>query len=226
MQKLENLTLVIPARYEADSLPITIKEIKELFELKILVVLQQDDFETINAIKKLDIEILYQPNKGYGDALVFGISKVDTKYFSIFNADGSFNPNELSGMIDKLNFEKFDIVFGSRYLKNAGSEDDTFLTFIGNKFFSFLGKILFKLNISDILYTFIVGDTKKVNELLLKSHDFRLCVEIPVNAKKQGLKITDFPCHERPRIAGFKKVNEFKDGFLILMKLLMLKFSK
>ena len=226
MQKLENLTLVVPARYEADSLPATIKEIKELFEVKILVVMQKDDFETINAIKSLDIEILYQPNKGYGDALVFGISKVNTKFFSIFNADGSFNPKELFEMNNKLNLEKFDIIFGSRYLKNAGSEDDTIITFIGNKFFSTLGKILFKLNISDILYTFIVGDTKKVNEMKLKSHDFRFCVELPIVAKKKGLRITDFPCYERPRIAGFKKVNELRDGFLILLKLLMLKFSK
>ena len=37
-------------------------------------------------------------------------------------------------MKNKLEDEKLDLIFGSRYLKNAGSEDDTFLTFIGNKF--------------------------------------------------------------------------------------------
>ena len=226
MHDLENLTLVIPARYEADSLPITIKEIKKLYNVKIKVVLQKEDIETIKSIQELDVEILNQPKKGYGDALIYGISKVQTRFFSIFNADGSFNPREIIDMKNKLEDEKLDLIFGSRYLKNAGSEDDTFLTFIGNKFFTFFGNVLFQLNISDILYTFVLGDTKSVNELFLKSYDFRLCVELPVAAKKKGLKISDFPCYERPRIAGFKKVNEFKDGFLILLKLLMLKISK
>ncbi|WP_440928132.1 glycosyltransferase [Candidatus Pelagibacter sp.] len=226
MHDLENLTLIIPARYEADSLPITIKEIQSLYNVKIKVVLQKEDIETIKSIQELDVEILNQPKKGYGDALIYGISKVQTRFFSIFNADGSFNPREIINMKNKLEYEKLDLVFGSRYLKNAGSEDDTFLTFIGNKFFTFFGNFLFQLNISDILYTFVLGDTRKVNELFLESYDFRLCVELPVVAKKRGLKISDFPCYERPRIAGFKKVNEFKDGFLILLKLLMLKISK
>ena len=39
--------------------------------------------------------------------------------------------------------ENFDLVFGSRYEKNAGSDDDTLITYIGNKIFSFLGKIFF-----------------------------------------------------------------------------------
>ena len=34
----------------------------------------------------------------------------------------------------------------------GGSEDDTIITLIGNKIFSFLGKILFSLNLNDILY--------------------------------------------------------------------------
>ena len=126
MHDLENLTLVIPARYEADSLPITIKEIKKLYNVKIKVVLQKDDIETIKSIKELDVEILNQPKKGYGDALIYGISKVQTRFFSIFNADGSFNPREIIDMKNKLEDEKLDLIFGSRYLKNAGSEDDTF----------------------------------------------------------------------------------------------------
>ena len=63
MHDLENLTLVIPARFEADSLPITIKEIKKLYDVKIKVVLQKDDIETIKSIKDLDVEILNQPKK-------------------------------------------------------------------------------------------------------------------------------------------------------------------
>ena len=49
-----------------------------------------------------------------------------------------------------------DFVFTSRYMFKGGSDDDTFVTFIGNKFFSKLGNILFSLRINDILYTFLM----------------------------------------------------------------------
>ena len=88
--------------------------------------------------------------------------------------------------------------------------------------FSFLGKILFKLPITDILYTFVLGKTDKVKKLELKSKDFAFCVELPIKSHKKGLKILSIPSHERSRIAGKKKVNAFKDGFLILKKMLIM----
>ena len=40
-----------------------------------------------------------------------------------------------------------------------------------NKFFTLLGKIFFSLPISDILYTYVMGETKKVTDLNLKKKD-------------------------------------------------------
>ena len=94
------------------------------------------------------------------------------------------------------------------------------ITLIGNKIFTFLGNLFFKLKISDILYTYILGKTLSFKKLNLKSNDFRLCVEIPIKAKKMKLKYECTPSYERSRVAGFKKVNALKDGFLILIGML------
>ena len=88
---MENLTLVIPAKNEKESLPLVLDEL-EKYKLKIIIVLERNDIDTINCLKGYNCEILYQNNKGYGDALIQGIKNVRTKYFCIFNADGSFNP--------------------------------------------------------------------------------------------------------------------------------------
>ena len=61
-----------------------------------------------------------------------------------------------------------DLVFTSRYIKPGGSDDDDIITFVGNKFFSALGNIFFKLNISDILFTYILGKTNSFKKLNLK----------------------------------------------------------
>ena len=48
---MSNLTLVIPAKKEAESLPVFLRELKQ-YDYKKIVVLQKDDFETIDAIKE------------------------------------------------------------------------------------------------------------------------------------------------------------------------------
>ena len=214
---MKNLTLIIPAREEAESLPIVLNEIQDL-DCKIIIILHQSDLETINAIKGYDLRVIYQKNKGYGDALVEGIKNVETEYLCIFNADGSFDPKYLVKMLSLC--ENQDYVFTSRYLDEGKSDDDTALTKFGNFIFSFLGNILFSLKLSDILFTYILGKTKSFQSLNLKSLDFCLCVEIPVKAKRMNALYLDIPSHERKRIAGFKKVNEFRDGLKILLYML------
>ena len=222
---MDHLTLIIPAKNEKESLPIVLSELKK-YNLKIIVVLEKQDLDTINSIKDFDCKILYQENKGYGDALIKGIKNVKTNFFCIFNADGSFNPTELQNMYDHMLKENADFVFGSRYIKNASSEDDTIITFIGNKIFTLIGKIFFSIPISDILYTFVLGNTQKANTLQLKQKDFSFCVELPILAKKYNYKLISVPSHERSRIAGKKKVNELKDGLLILTSMIKLYFKK
>ena len=222
---MENLTLLIPAKFESESLPSVLTELKK-FNYKICVILKETDLMTINSIKNFNIEVIYQKGVGYGNALIEGINNCKTKYFCIFNADGSFNPNEISEIMKKINTNKTDFIFASRYEKKAGSEDDTFITLIGNYFFSFVGKIFFKLEISDILYTFVVGDTSKAKILNILSTDFQFCVELPIKVKRKKFTMDVYPSFERKRIAGKKKVNAFKDGSLILKKLTELFFTR
>ena len=222
---MNDLTLIIPAKNEAESLPIILNELKK-YNYKIDIVLHATDIGTIQAIKEYDVNIVYQENFGYGDALIHGIKQCKTEYFCIFNADGSFNPVEINKMYETLQAKKLDFIFASRYQASSGSEDDTIITLVGNYIFTYIGKIFFRLNISDILYTFIIGKTKQANILELKQKDFSFCVELPIKAKRMKMKLECINSYERKRIAGKKKVNAFKDGFLILKHMVRLFFIK
>ena len=222
---MKDLTLIIPSKRESESLPIFLNELKK-YKCKKKIVLQKNDFKTINSLKKFKgIEIFKQKKLGYGNALIEGINSTKTKYFCIINADGSMDPKYLNKMIKLC--KNLDLVFASRYMSpGGGSEDDTLITLLGNKIFSFLGNFLFNLKISDILFTYILANTRSVKSLKLKSGDFRLCVELPIKAKKLNLKYKSIPSFERSRIGGFKKVNAIKDGFLILTSIISLFFQK
>ena len=106
-----------------------------------------------------------------------------------------------------------DFVFASRYLKGGGSDDDDLITFIGNQLFSLMGNILFKLNLSDILYTYVIGKTNSAKSLSLKYHDFRICVELPISAKLNDFNYTSLPSKERKRIGGKKRLMRSKMDF-------------
>lgn len=211
---MNNLTLIIPAKNEEESLPQVLNEIKN-YSCNKIVILEKSDIKTIESIKNFECKIVYQAGQGYGNALIEGINNVTTDYLCIFNADGSFNPSYLNDMLH-LCEDNRDFIFASRYMKGGGSDDDTFLTKIGNFIFSMIGNIFFSLKLSDILYTYLLGKTESFKKLKLTSNDFCLCVEMPIKAKRNKMNFTDTPSYERERIAGKKKVSEFKDGFKIL----------
>ena len=220
---MQNLTLIIPSKQEAESLPVFLKELED-FNCKKLIVLQNEDYATKACINNFnDIEILVQKKNGYGNALIEGIKNVKTEYCCIINADGSMDPKYLPLMIEKCKDQ--DLVFTSRYQSpGGGSNDDDFVTFIGNRFFSLTGNLFFKLSITDILYTYILGKSVSFKRLDLKNHDFRICVELPIKAKRFGMNYISLPSYERSRIGGKKKVNALKDGFLILIEMIRLFF--
>jgi glycosyltransferase involved in cell wall biosynthesis len=220
---MKNLTLIIPAKNEEYSLPKVLNEINKL-ECKKYIVLSAFDKKTIHSIKNYKCNIIKQKNDGYGNAIIEGLKKVNTDYVCIFNADGSFDPKYLQKMYK--NAKKKSFVFASRYINGGGSDDDSILTYIGNKIFTFIGIILFKIKISDILFTFIMGETAKFKKLKLKNSDFKICVEIPIKIKLNNFKYISIASFERKRLGGRKKVNEFYDGFLILTELLKNYFFK
>ena len=215
---MQDLTLIIPTKKEAESLPTFLKEI-ENYNCKKLIVLEKEDIETKKILEKFNnIKILEQKSNGYGNALIEGINNVQTDFCCIINADGSMDPKYLEEM-RKLCVNK-DLVFASRYQKpGGGSDDDDFVTIIGNTVFTFLGNFLFKLKISDILYTYILGKKSSFQKLDLKNYDFRICVEIPIKAKILNMEYFCTPSYERERIGGKKKVNAIKDGLLILSEI-------
>ena len=70
---MKDITLIIPAKFESESLPIFFKEIKHL-NCKKIIILEENDYKTINSIKNFEgIKIHYQKNRGYGSAIIEGI---------------------------------------------------------------------------------------------------------------------------------------------------------
>jgi len=219
---MNDISLIIPAKNESNALPIVLEELqKKKIEVDILIIIEKNDIKTLEAAKKYKCKIIFQTNKGYGNAIIEGIKNVNTKYSCIFYADGSTDPVYVEKMFQKLKTLNLDLVFGSRYEKDGYSHDDNLITKIGNFGFTFLGNLFMKLNITDLLFTYIFAKTKILKKMNLEQNNYNLCVEIPFKAKVMRLNYSTIPCIERKRFADKKKVKAFSDGLKILSYLIL-----
>ena len=60
-------------------------------------------------------KLYFQSGNGYGNSLKEAINICQTKFFCIFNADGSFEQKDLIKMYDQI--KNYDFVYTSRYEK-------------------------------------------------------------------------------------------------------------
>ena len=214
---MQKINLIIPSKEKIEHLYKIISPLLRRKEInKIILVLNEKNKKKF--IKNKKLKIIVQKKSGYGSAIKEGFKISKSKFSCIFNADGSFNANDLPSMI-KLTKQN-DFIYASRYMKGAGSEDDTMITLIGNFVFSLMGRVLLNVKLSDILYTFVLCNTKKFNKLNIVSYDFRFCIELPYKVSQNKFTYTELKSKEFKRKFGEKNVNELVDGFLILIEVL------
>lgn len=219
---MRKISLIVPSKNEKESLSPVLEELKKYKNIVGEVIIVVDDVKdnSIPIAKNFDCQIIIQKSRGFGAAIVEGFKNAKYEFGCIFNADYSMDPKYLNDLT--LISENADFVFGSRYTvdNESGSNDDDFITFIGNRFFSFMTNKVLGIKLNDILYTYVLCNVKKFNQLELKNHDFTLCIELPVKVKKNKFSYNELSMKERKRFGGKKKVKVFKDGFLILIEIL------
>lgn len=210
------VTLIIPTLNESEVIDKTLALVPREHLDEVIVVDGHSTDNTVEIAQSLGCKTFLQPKSGYGNAVTYGVKKAKGDVVIFMDADGSQPPDAIPQLLSKIN-EGYEMVLGSRYLEGAGSHDDTAIRYIGNRFFTFLGNKLHKLNLSDalFLYTAIRKETfKRINPTSL---NMEFCMEILIKARKKGIKIAEIPVKEPKRIAGKTKVNALYHGLRILL---------
>ena len=215
----EKISLIIPSKNEVECLGTVLLELKDnKFVDEILVVVDDINDNSILVAEKYNCKIVIQKKSGYGSAIIEGYRNAKNKFGCIFNADYSFDPKYFEELIKES--QSNDFIFGSRYRKGSGSDDDDIITYTGNRIFSFITNKILGIKLTDLLFTYVLCDVKKFNSIDFKNIDFRLCIELPVKVKKNEFTYSEVTMFERKRFAGKKKPNALKDGFLILIEII------
>jgi len=209
------VTVIIPAFNEEKCIAEVIKDIQKESVDEILVIDGNSTDKTREISENLGARVMIQPGKGYGDAVAYGVEQAKGDVLMFIDADGSYETKDIPKLLACLG-DDCDIAYGSRYLPESGSDDDTWIRFIGNKVFTFLLNVIHGVPLSDSLFLYIAAKRKVFESIDMRSPNFEYCIEFPIKAYKAGFKHKEIPSFEKKRTAGDSKVNAFAHGLRIL----------
>lgn len=205
MKQYPNISIIIPALNEEDSIGLVLNDIPKCIIKEIIVVDNGSRDNTPATARNLGAKIAIEPTKGYGSACLKGISLLDkeTDIVVFLDADYSDYPQDIHLLLEPLIEDKADFVIGSRLLGKREKGALLPQAIFGNKLASFLIRIFWGFKYTD-LGPFRAINYQKLLLLEMNDKNFGWTVEMQIKAIKKGLRTTEVPVRYRKRIGKSK----------------------
>ena len=199
-------SFVIPIYNEKPNIEKTIINIYKYFGLKndyeILFVDDISPDGSAEEVVKLsstynNVKLIQHGKKeGIGAALHYGSKKSIGKLIIFLDSDLSTSPEYLIKMINMIENQKYDMVIGSRFLKQSKQINKELFKKIGSKYFNYLAKYILNLNINDITHSFRVFKREifyKLDDLLIEKGHPSFVLELTYLSNRNNYKIGEYP---------------------------------
>ena len=192
------LTVLMPCLNEAETLGVCIQRAQRLLadnniDGEVLI----SDNGSIDGSKKiardLGARVVKCPVRGYGAALQYGLENAKGKYVLMGDSDDSYHFDEAMPLIKELRQGK-DICIGTRMKGRIMPGAMPLLNrYIGNPILTAIGKIFFKMKVSDFHCGMRAFRTAKVLDLNLVTTGMEWASEMIVKSGLYNLKISEVP---------------------------------
>ncbi len=152
---MKDLTLIIPAFNEEDSLPVFLPKVIEFCaqnEAKVIIVNDGSSDKTKDILdesagkNQLMTVIHHKVNKGYGASIKSGVNAAETRYIISLDADGQHVMEDISQLYRSTISEDADMVVGSRRNQASSSSYRSF----GKWIIRGITGLLIKTNVHDL----------------------------------------------------------------------------
>lgn len=212
------LSVVIPAKNEAELLPVTLQALfaeldKHGIENEIIVVNDGSTDRTEAVLQELTAEIPTlrylnnSPPYGVGLAVRKGLEMFSGEAVAIYMADGSDSPVDLVHFFKIMQLKGLDCVFGTRFSRHSTVVGYPHLKLIVNRIGNSFVRLLFGLRYNDVTNAFKLYRRHVIQGLHpILSHHFNLSVELPLKAIVRGYSYTVLPNSWTNRKLGESKL--------------------
>lgn len=217
------LSVVIPARNEATTLPILLADLDTtvaLLDRRVEVIVVDDhsrdgtgELAAAHGVKV--VRNVGRPGKGM--ALRAGFAAATGETLAMMDADYSHRPEDLPSFLAALS-EGVGLVIGSRII--GGSEEYTPVRALGNIFLSTVLGLVSGRYLSDALNGYKVFRRDVFTDFDYTSRAFEIEIEIIANTLRKGYRIVEVASHERSRAGGAVKSHVVRHGTRFLVRIL------
>lgn len=210
----DTLSIVIPARNEANGLSRILPRLAELnLGCEILVVDDGsiDDTTTVCASQNIR-SIRHQYPKGNGAAIKTGARAAKGDVIIFMDADGQHQPEDIPALLEKFS-EGYDMVVGAR---QSGSHAGTHRA-VANDFFSRFASWMVMQTIEDLTSGFRIVRAARFRQFLyLLPNGFSYPTTITMSFFRAGYSVAYVPIHT-PRRIGKSHIRPLRDGVRFLL---------
>lgn len=196
--ELPEISVVIPCLNEAETLATCIEKVKIAFasnaiRYEVIVADNGSTDQSPEIAQQMGAHLIHVQAKGYGNALMGGISQAKAHFIIMGDADDSYDFTALMPFLDKLR-EGYDLVMGNRFLGGIEAGAMPFLhRYLGNPVLSGIGRLFFRTPIGDF-HCGLRGFTKAAYDRMdLQTTGMEFASEMVVKASLLKLHITEVP---------------------------------
>lgn len=221
------LTIVMPCLNEANTLEICISKAlsfmkKHAVDGEVLIADNGSTDGSQAIAKNAGARVVDVKEKGYGSALMGGITSAQGTYIIMGDSDDSYDFENLMPFVEKLR-EGNDLVMGNRFKGGVKPGAMPFLhKYLGNPVLSFLGRLFFDIPVGDF-HCGLRGFRKDAAERMdLRTTGMEFASEMIVKAALHKMKIAEVPTTLSPDGRGRPPhLRTWRDGWRHLRFLLM-----
>ena len=224
------VTLLVPTLNEIDGMRAIMPQVDPGWCDQVLVVDGGSTDGTQDYARAQGYDVMVQHQRGIRHAYQEAFAHVRGEIVVTFSPDGNSVPRLIPELARGV-ADGADMVIASRYLPGARSEDDDLVTALGNWTFTKLINALHGGRYTDAFVMFRAYRTKLFWELGLDRDEgyapervFGTVIGVEpllsIRAAKAGLRVTEIPGDEPPRIGGARKLQVVRWGGAYLLQTL------
>jgi glycosyltransferase involved in cell wall biosynthesis len=218
MQKFE-VSVILPAVNEAETIGALVSRIKELYpDFEIVVINDGSSDNTAEIAKNAGAHVYSHPyNIGNGAAIKSGIRVASGDVLVFMDADGQHDPADIVGLLKYM--PDYDMVVGARSIKDQSSVGRA----IGNKLYNWLASYVAKFYIQDLTSGFRAVKSKIAkNFLYLIPNTYSYPTTLTLSVLRSGWSLKFIPIKIKARSTGKSSIKLIRDGvrfFMIIAKI-------
>jgi glycosyltransferase involved in cell wall biosynthesis len=218
----ERVSVVIPAKDEARNVAWVLRRLPPGIDEVILVDGNStDDTVAVARAVRPDIVVATERGPGKGAAMRTGMELASGEIIVTIDADGSMDPAEIDRYVTAAH--DVDLVKGSRFAGNGGTDDMGAFRRLGNRALLGLVNVLYGSRLTDLCYGYCAVRRTALPALALRSDGFEIETEMTVRALRAGLRVGEVPSFEAPRRYGTSHLRTIPDGWRVLCTLLAIR---